>query len=191
MNEIGKIALFGGTFDPIHNGHLALAEQARRIAGVDRVLFIPCRQSPHKTNAPTASTEQRCEMIELALENLEWAELSRSEIERNSSSYSWQTAEHFTKLYPSTEISWILGTDQWSKIETWAEPDILRDQLTFIVAIRNGDSIESRPDWNYLPLTFDHPASATAIRSEDYDPAWLPESVAEYIKTHQVYTQDS
>ena len=188
MKKVDKIALFGGTFDPIHDGHLTLAKQARKLAGLDRILFIPCRQSPHKPKAPTASAEQRCEMIELALEHLDWAELSRAEVDRDSASFSWQTAEHFANLYPSAERYWILGTDQWSNIETWAEPDKLRDQLTFIVAMRNGDTIESRTNWNYLPLTFDHPASATSIRSRDYDPAWLPESVAEYIKTQQIYS---
>ncbi len=188
MNTIGKIALFGGTFDPIHNGHLALAEQARQVAGIDLMEFIPCRQSPHKSAAPTASAKQRCEMIDLAVENLAWAELSRTEIDRDSASFSWQTAEHFAKLYPSAGIYWILGTDQWSKIETWAEPDKLRDQLTFIVAMRNGDAIKSRPGWNHLPLTFDHPANATAIRSGDYDPAWLPDTVASCIKSQQIYS---
>ena len=176
MKQIGKIALFGGTFDPIHSGHIALAEEARKAAQADRVLFIPCRQSPHKDRAPVATAAQRCEMIELALSSVDWAELSKVELDRDSTSFSWQTAEHFTELLPTAELYWILGTDQWSKIETWAEPDKLQQLLTFIVAMRNGDSIKTRPNWNHLPITFDHPASATAIRSGDYDPDWLPES---------------
>lgn len=188
MKAPGKIALFGGTFDPVHNGHIALAEQARQIAQAERVIFIPCRQSPHKSKAPLASADQRCAMIELALTHLEWAELSRTEIDRDTASFSWQTARHLARLYPSSKLYWILGTDQWSKIDTWAEPGKLRDQLTFIVAMRNGDSIEPRPDWNYLPLTFDHPASATAIRSGNYAPDWLPGSVSDYIKAQALYS---
>ena len=188
MKPIGKIALFGGTFDPIHNGHLALAEQARQLTQAKRVLFIPCRQSPHKSEAPAASVEQRCEMIEQTLEPLDWAELSRVEIERDSPSFSWQTTEHFAAQYPEAELYWILGTDQWSKIDTWAKPDKLRQQLTFVIAMRNGDSVEARPGWKYLPLTFDHPASASAIRAREHDPAWLPKPVADHIKSQQLYS---
>ena len=188
MKQIGKIALFGGTFDPIHNGHLALAEQARQLAQADRVLFIPCRQSPHKNEAPIATTEQRCSMIEQALASMDWAEISRVELDRDSASFSWQTAEHSATQFPDAELYWILGTDQWSKIDTWAEPDKLRQLLTFIVAMRNGESIETRPDWKHLPLSFDHPASATVIRSGEYNSTWLPDSVAAYINTHQIYS---
>lgn len=187
MKPPAKIALFGGTFDPVHKGHLALAEQARRLARIDQVLFIPCRQSPHKSEAPLATAEQRCTMVELALAPLEWAALSRVEIDRDSPSFSWQTVEHFSSQSPNAELYWILGTDQWAKIDTWAEPEKLRQQLTFIVAMRNGDSIEAHPGWKHLPLPFDHPASATAIRSGNHDPAWLPEAVAEFIETHQIY----
>lgn len=187
MNPIGKIALFGGTFDPIHNGHLALAEQARKLAQVDRVLFIPCRQSPHKDLAPIANAEQRCSMIEHALTPLEWAELSRAEVDRSTDSYSWQTAEHFAAQFPGTKIYWILGSDQWTKIETWAEPDHLREQLAFIVATRNGDSILPRPNWDYIPLAFEHPASSTEIRSGKYDSNWLPDPVDQYIRSHRIY----
>ena len=184
---LSMIGVGSGTFDPIHNGHLALAEQARQLAQVDRVLFIPCRQSPHKNNAPVADAEQRCSMIEHALTHLEWADLSRAEIDRNTESFSWQTAEYFAGQFPKAKIYWILGSDQWSKIDSWAEPDQLREQLTFIVATRNGDSIESRPGWNHLPLTFEHPASSTAIRSGNYDSNWLPDSVDRYIKSHPIY----
>lgn len=187
MKLPAKIALFGGTFDPIHNGHLALAEQARHLARTDQVFFIPCRQSPHKGEAPLATAEQRCTMIDLALAPLEWATLSRVEIDRDSPSFSWQTAAHFSTQFPTAELYWILGSDHWSKIGTWAETEKLRQQLTFIVAMRNSDSIEPRPGWKHLPLPFDHPASASAIRSGNHDPAWLPPPVADFIDTHHVY----
>ncbi len=187
MKPPAKIALFGGTFDPVHQGHLSLAAQARQLGGIDQVVFIPCRQSPHKDRAPLATAAQRCTMLELALAPYEWAALSRVEIDRDSPSFSWRTVEHFSAQYPSAELYWILGTDQWSKIDTWAEPEKLRRQLTFIVAMRNGASIEAHPGWKHLPLPFDHPASATVIRAGDYDLAWLPEAVADFIRTQRVY----
>ena len=188
MNQDTNIALFGGTFDPIHNGHLTLAEQVCQLAHIDRVLFVPCRQSPHKTERPVATAEQRCAMIELALMPFEEIDLSRVEIEHDTPDFSWQTAEYFANRFPTTKLHWIVGTDQWSKIDTWAEPDKLRQLLTFVVAMRNGETIEARPGWKHLPLIFDHPASASAIRSGDYDPTWLPEPVAAYIQTHQLYS---
>lgn len=188
MKVPAKIALFGGTFDPIHQGHIALADQACQRIHADRVVFIPCRQSPHKTTAPGASAEQRCVMIELAIAPLDWAELSRVEIDRDSDSFSWQSAAYFADRFPEAELFWILGTDQWSKINSWAEPDKLRDNLTFIVAMRNGDSIEAHAGWKHLPLIFDHPANATAIRRGNYPPDWLNSSVADYIDRQSLYS---
>ncbi len=188
MNQLKKIALFGGTFDPIHNGHLALAKRARQEVGLDRVLFIPCRQSPHKSKTPAATVEQRCAMITLATQYIEWAELSRIEIDRNCPSYSWQTSLYFARQFPQCELFWILGTDQWKKIHRWAEPERLRKRLTFIVATRNDDVVEDRPGWRHVALPFEHPSNATSIRSGDSDPDWLASPISKYIKANKIYS---
>ncbi|MEM7013198.1 MAG: nicotinate (nicotinamide) nucleotide adenylyltransferase [Verrucomicrobiota bacterium] len=184
-----KIALFGGTFDPIHLGHGALAERAASDAELDRVIFIPCQQSPHKTDSTQATGEQRCEMIRLATAELNWAEVSTLELERDSPSFSWQTAQHFSNQYPDDELFWILGADQWVKLETWAKPNLLAQLTTFLVFARGNDVLEEKPGFRYLQLRdFDHPASATEARnSHQAAERFLHPGVFQYAMDNQLY----
>ncbi|NNE91710.1 MAG: nicotinate (nicotinamide) nucleotide adenylyltransferase [Verrucomicrobiales bacterium] len=185
-NSPQRLALFGGTFDPVHNGHLELVEAAFRVCNVDRVIFVPCAQSPFKSGQATrANAEERFEMIENALAAREWGEsratVSRFEIDRPPPSYSWETAAQFSDLESDADWHWIVGTDQWEEIERWANPDILRELLTFIVVTRDGDEIEERDGWRHIPVPFEHPASATAIREGRGKPEWIPEPNREMV----------
>ena len=186
-SEIRRIGLFGGSFDPIHKGHLELATKARELLELDSIVFIPCRRSPHKDRPATASNKQRETMIMEAIDDLDWAQMSTVEIDRASPSYSWETAEYFATEHPEADLYWIVGTDQWEVIDTWARPGILCDLLTFIIANRDDVPVRTRPNWSQITLPFDHPASSTAIREGRGDPAWLPESVANYIAEHGIY----
>ena len=185
-----NLALFGGTFDPIHLGHTALAEHALKQAGLDRVVFIPCRQSPHKSSATTATERQRTEMIRLAIADLPWAELSTLELERDGPSYSWLTAQTFAKERPRTNLFWILGADQWEALPTWAEPKILGELLNFLVLPRGAESsLSDQPGFRGRVLSgFQHPASATQIRSStEAARTWLDPSVFDYAATNRIY----
>lgn len=184
-----KKALFGGSFDPIHLGHTALAEAAVEAAGLDRVVFIPCRQSPHKSSATVADAEQRCAMIELAIADFAWAELSRIEIEREGPSFSWRTAEKIAEREPETELFWILGADQWEVIGTWAKPEILAELLTFLVFPRAGGAVAPKAGFQFQQLPdFEHAASATAIReSEDAARRFLDPKVYDFARSNQIY----
>lgn len=177
-----RIAIFGGSFDPVHRGHLAMAAIAHERFTLDGVMFVPCAVSPFKSGT-TASGPQRCEMLKTALAEsaMEWAGVSDFELNRPAPSYSWETARHFSETRPGVGWYWILGTDQWEQIERWAEPEILRDLLHFIVFSRAGAVVRARPGWRYSPVTFEHPASSTSIR-EDFDEhrAWLTPRVAEF-----------
>ena len=186
-----KIALYGGTFDPVHLGHLNLVEEARKQVALDRVIFVPCWQSPFKS-ATVASGEQRYTMLKLAIEERkfeQWAEVSDFEIQRPKPSYSWQTARHYHESDPTTKWHWILGTDQWNQIDQWAEPEILAELLDFIVVTRDGDQVIKRDGWNYTKVTFEHPASASAIREDlsSYTD-WLPGAIVDYIDAQNLYT---
>ncbi len=192
-----RIGLFGGTFDPIHLGHLSMAETAHEAADLDRVIFIPCRRSPFKEAGNEARSRQRLEMIELSLqeEGWDWASASSYEIDREPPSYSWQTVEHFENQFPGAELFWILGDDQWAQIDRWTRADYLRDHLTFIVMGRqtkgNGNggasSYTGRPGWRSLRVPFDHPASATEIRDGDYPEEWITRAVAAYVLEQGLY----
>ncbi|MCB1099989.1 MAG: nicotinate (nicotinamide) nucleotide adenylyltransferase [Verrucomicrobiae bacterium] len=186
-----RIALFGGTFDPVHDGHLFIASEARRLCDLDEVIFIPCWQSPHKQGQQAAASHHRVEMVRLAVEGLAWASVSDFEAVRAESSYSWQTAEHFAGALPGAQLFWLLGVDQWDVIDTWGRPDILAELLTFIVFGRNGRHPRSNPAFSsvFLPGNFD--ISATEIRhaiGENAIPEGLDARVADYVLHHQLYS---
>ena len=189
-----RYAIFGGTFDPVHLGHLKLAETAKDAVKLDRVIFVPCWKSPFKSRT-VATGEQRLEMLNLAIEELEfqdWAEVSDYEINRPEPSYSWQTTEAFRDQFYADEESiewhWIMGTDQWDQLEEWAEPEKLRELLEFIVVTRDGDEVTPKDDWKFQAINFDHPASATKIReNRNRYQDWLPESVVKYCEKNLIY----
>lgn len=185
-----SIALFGGTFDPVHCGHLDLVERARTACALDRLVFVPCARSPFKSAAPVASADERCAMLDLAIGERgwsDWASVSRFEIDRPPPSYSWQTVAHFREAQPGARLFWILGADQWEQIHRWAEPEKLRHWLDFIVVTRRGSTVPSREGWRATFLEFEHPASATAIREGHAQADWLPASVARYIRKQSLY----
>lgn len=184
-----RAAIFGGSFDPVHRGHLAMAERARAVAGLGRVVFMPAAVSPFK-KATVADANQRREMLEIAVREsgFDWAEVSRLETERPAPSYSWQTARHFTESFPGTEWHWILGTDQWEQIERWAEPGMLRELLHFLVFTREGETVRNRPGWRRTAIPFAHPASSTAIRADLAGcREWLAPGVFRYCLENGLY----
>jgi nicotinate-nucleotide adenylyltransferase len=188
-----RLCLFGGSFDPVHLGHVALAETAWRRGGLERVVFLPAWQSPHKQDeAPPAPAVHRLAMLRLALAAAPWAVVDAWEIDRGGPSYSWQTAEHFAGAAgPEVELCWLLGADQWARLHTWAHPEILAARLTFLVFPRGGTPVEPRPGVRHECIDFRHPASATAARAAARDGRPLdglvgPE-VADYIRRHGLY----
>ncbi len=190
--HLSKIALFGGSFDPIHLGHIEIARAAQAACDLDRVVFLPCWQSPHKSEATIASAAQRLEMLELATRDLPWAEVSKWELERDRPSYSWMTAEHFAQAHPRAELFWILGTDQWRTLERWAEPEKLAELLTFVVFPRGEDPVANE-FFRHFPIDVRHPASSTEIRHRlatglDVSAMLAPE-VADYIAAEKLYQE--
>jgi len=184
-----RVALFGGSFDPVHRGHLAMASVAREAAGLEEVLFMPAAVSPFK-KSNTATGGQRFEMLRIALADagMEWARVSEFELNRPAPSYSWETALHFHALEPETEWCWILGTDQWEQIERWAEPERLRHGLHFLVVTREGQSVRDRVGWRHTAVPFAHPASATKIRADFVGHRdWLTPGVLEYCVKERIY----
>lgn len=190
MSETGKIALFGGTFDPVHLGHIHIAEAARDALGLDQVRFIPCRVSPFKTaNAPTCS-EDRIEMLRLATQDFPWAVVDDFEVRREGPSYSWQTAEAMKARLPNSRLFWIMGTDQWDLLPDWAHPEKLAACVEFIVFGR-GNTPQSREGYRMHSVTAVHPASATEIREAFRNGAphheWLHPEVARFIVKRGLY----
>lgn len=184
-----RVAIFGGSFDPVHLGHLGMLQSAMKEAALDEVIMMPCFVSPFKEGTE-ATGEQRVRMIELAISDLdlEGVSVSRYEIEREGPSYSWETATEFAKTFPGTDWYWILGTDQWNSIDLWARPDLLQSLLRFLVVTRSRDSVMDREGWQFFPVSFSHPASSTLIRREfQAHLDWITPSVRDFCRTEGLY----
>lgn len=163
--SVSRRALFGGSFDPVHPGHAAIARAAVAQAGLERVIFLPAAQSPLKAHGPQATGAQRMEMLEAALAGLEWAEVSGWELGRPGPSYSWQTAQHFRETAgPDVSWFWLMGEDQWDQLERWQNWPQLSADVTFLVFTRAGRTPRSREGVRAQFLSGEFPGSSTAIR---------------------------
>lgn len=184
-----RIALFGGTFDPVHLGHTAIAEAAVAQLSLDRVLFIPCRQSPHKPEASLASEEERLNMLRLATAELPWAKLNEIETCLPPPSYSWMTAESIHESNPEARLFWLLGEDQWSVLDSWDRPTHLAELVEFIIHSRGGEP-PPKSGFRAHFIRGDHPASGRALRAgapNGLHTDWLHPKVEQFIRSRGLY----
>jgi nicotinate-nucleotide adenylyltransferase len=185
-----RIALFGGTFDPIHLGHVEIATRAKEAMDLDEVIFLPCRVSPHKIGVASAPPDDRLEMARLATRGLAWAVVDDFDLTSPPPSYSYLTAAEMARRHPGARLFWIMGADQWRALPEWKHPERLAGLVEFLVFSRDG-SPEPRAGWRMQALAGTHPASATAIRREmaSGNPmtGWLDPSVAAYIRERGLY----
>ena len=132
-----KIGIYGGTFNPIHTGHIHAAKQAMEIIGLDKLLMIPDRIAPHKeipSGSPTP--EQRLEMLRLAVSGEPGIEVSDIELKREGPSYSFLTVEQLCEVYPDAELYLLMGTDMFLSFHTWKNPERITAQATLAVMYR-------------------------------------------------------
>lgn len=132
-----KIGIMGGTFNPIHNGHLFLAEYAYEQIGLDSILFMPSKKPPHKASLEVASSEDRRKMTELAIQDNPHFELSALELEREGVTFTCDTLAELTLEHPDTEYYFIIGADSLFQITEWKTPQIVFNMCTVVAAGRN------------------------------------------------------
>jgi nicotinate-nucleotide adenylyltransferase len=179
-----RIGLFGGTFDPVHLGHIHLADTARKALALDEIRFIPCRISPHKSGTLPASPEDRLAMLKLATAGLAWAVVDDIELQSEGPNYSYLTAEELHRRFPKDRLFWIMGGDQWAKLPTWKHPEKLAAIVEFIVLARN-DSPAPREGYRMHLVHGEHPASSTVIRTGSRE--HLHPSVMDHIGNRLLY----
>lgn len=133
------IALFGGTFDPIHLGHLFLAQTLLQKYDFEKVLFIPAGQNPLKTNSPLASDQYRLQMIQAALKEKKESrfEVTDIELNRGGKSYTVETIEELKKKYPNKEFALILGDEVFKSFSDWKRPLVLLNYVNLIIISRS------------------------------------------------------
>jgi nicotinate-nucleotide adenylyltransferase len=197
-----NIGLFGGSFNPIHKGHIHLAESVYSALHLDRVIFIPSKKSPHKSNAEYVSDEHRLNMCKLAVQDFPNFTVSNFEILNDGISYTIYTVRHFRKLYPNDTLFLLIGSDMLLSFDTWKEyREILSTVTLAVVSRQTGDynaltqkakELTSQCNANVIILSVPPmEVSSTEVRkniafNKDY-PCNLDKKVVQYIKSNGLY----
>jgi nicotinate-nucleotide adenylyltransferase len=143
-----KIALFGGTFDPIHKGHIGVARSAVEIIGAGKLIFVPARRSALKGESPVASDTARLQMVRLAISGIDGFYVSDWELKRPAPSYTIETVEHFRhELGPDASFYWLLGADSVAELPHWHKIKELIDTCFLTCMHRAG---HKPPDFSHL-----------------------------------------
>jgi nicotinate-nucleotide adenylyltransferase len=138
-----RIGILGGTFNPVHLGHLVMAQDALEHVGLDRVLFIPASTPPHKIGANVVPADHRLTMLRLAVEGDDRFDVSEEEIRRQGVSYTIDTVCRLQELNPDATLHFIIGSDTLRELHTWKDIDRLLDCCEFVTVARPGFPVNS------------------------------------------------
>lgn len=141
-----KIGFLGGSFDPVHFGHLMAAQDAYEQHRLDRLILVPAAQAPLKPNEVQSSAEDRLAMLRAAVESDPRFEISDFELRRGGVSYTIDSARHFRGLYPHDQLYWVIGGDQLPKLHLWKDIATLAQLVEFIFLERPGFPIKAHPE---------------------------------------------
>ena len=197
-----KTGIYGGTFNPIHNGHLHIVEEFRRGLGLDRVLLIPTRVPPHKAAPDLASAGERFAMCRLAAQGKPWLELSDIEMRREGKSYTAETLEELSALYPQDRFYLLMGEDMFLTLDRWYRPETIFSLASVCTTPRSPDGLDALRQKAleytgqfqarcflehipYLPISSTQVRQAVA-RGEDVS-GLVPQAVATYMKERGLY----
>ena len=196
-----KIAIFGGSFDPVHAEHVSIARAAREKLGADRVVVVPAFLPPHKAERHLAPAAARLEMARLALAGIPGCEVSPYEINAGGTSYTVRTLRRFRELYPQDELFLLVGADMLRDFYTWKQPEDILSMATLVACGREGDPADFKKEQKRFTARFGVPfvslgytgaaVSSTEVRvlcafGEDAR-GLLPAEVADYIDANELY----
>lgn len=195
-----KIGLYGGAFNPVHNGHLALAEHFKNALELERLIFIPTHVPPHKSGEGLVSGEHRINMLSLALSGLEYCSVSDIEFRREGKSYTYDTVCELKKIYPDDEFFLIVGADQYFDFQKWYRADDILRQVTVCSAARENNQYRQMLEYkskhdnmqNTVVCNFDvTEISSSKIRNMistgQSVSEFVPDYVLRYIKENNLY----
>ena len=193
--------MYGGTFDPVHVGHIEIARRVSALFEIEKVIFIPAQMAPHKVGRPVTEPIHRYAMLALATQDDPRLLLSTFELDAPDRRYTVDTVEHFQReLNDSTELFFIMGADSWSEITTWREWERLLTMTNHIVVTRPGYEVTkthvgAHGDRIFFTDAVMNDASATNIRRLAREGRFeeltdlLPGPVLEYIKKYEIYRE--
>jgi len=185
------IGLFGGSFDPVHHGHLIVAQVAVEALGLDGLRFVPAREQPFKRGRHRSAPEHRAAMLSLAIAGSPTFAVERSELDRPSPSYTVQTLEQLRRHDSTTELVLLLGADAAAELPAWHQAERIPQLARVVVFARPGSTVPESPAISQVLEVPSIDISATEIRRrvQQRRPIryWVPDVVAEYIVRHQLY----
>ena len=198
MSARQRIALYGGTFDPVHSGHVEIARRVLELFEIEKVLFVPAQVAPHKMRRPVTAPIHRYAMLALATQNDPQLSISTFELDAPDRRYTVDTVEHFRRAFDdSTELFFIMGADSWSEITTWREWERLLAMIDHIVVTRPGYDIDQKLPAPEARVLFTDAVmkdvSATNIRRLAREGRFaeleklVPAPVADYIRKYEIY----
>ncbi len=196
-----KIGIFGGSFNPIHNGHMNLALSVKDQLGLDRVIIMPSGEAPHKSSSEYAPAEDRLSMCRLAAEEYDGFEVSDYEIRRKGKSYTVYTAEHFKKIFPQDELFLLVGSDMLLSFESWFRYRDILSLVSLAAVSREGNDAqklyEAAENLSEFGRVFVVKTGAVVISSSEIRnmiknngdfTCYLHEKVVKYIMLKKLYT---
>ena len=185
-----NIGLFGGSFDPIHHGHLIMAREAMEKLDLERIVFIPANISPHKLDRPPVPAAVRCDMVEAAIEGEVGFFCDRCEAEKSGPSFAVDTARLMVTRFPEAQFFYFIGEDNVADLGTWKEIDVLRGLVSFVVLARGGFSSEG----GFPVISRNVDISSTNIRNRIADGLsvryLLPDSTCKIIQHYRLYRNE-
>ncbi len=200
---MAKIGIMGGTFDPIHNGHLMIGRQAYEEYHLDEVWFMPSGTPPHKKDHKITEEKDRCAMVNLAISDSPFFRLSDFEVKRAGNTYTAETLRLLAQEYPEHQFYFIIGADSLFQIERWYHPEDVMRRTTLMVAGRDYPQAERTMDEQIAFLEQKYGAGILKLHCEEMDVAsaelrkaiakkesierYVPAAVAEYIIKNKLY----
>jgi nicotinate-nucleotide adenylyltransferase len=186
-----KIGILGGTFNPVHVGHLILAEEVREKAALDKIIFVPTYLPPHKDNSEIAAASDRFRMLKMAIKGNRYFTVSDVEIKRQGQSYTIDTVKQFKDKFPEDELYFITGSDMLKYLDEWKDLSEILKLVKFIVATRPGYPLEKIPSYISTVSIRAVDVSAFEVRQASREGKsfryLVPEQVYNYIAKRRLY----
>lgn len=188
-----RLGIFGGSFDPVHLGHLLVAEAAREELKLDRLIFVPASQSPFKPDRKPTPAAERLRLLRLALAGKEWCEVDAQEIKRGGISYTIDTVRELAERIPEAKLYYLIGGDHVAQLPKWREASALARSVTFVVVPRPGQVEAPFPVpfqgqmLKGFPLGISSSEIRARVKSGMTIESLVPPSVAEAIRNNRLY----
>ncbi|ULG71152.1 nicotinate-nucleotide adenylyltransferase [Macrococcus brunensis] len=184
------IILYGGTFDPLHVGHLVVANEVYDAFRPDRFIFMPAAQSPLKSRHAVATDKERVKMLELGIAELGFGEVSTFELERKGQSYTYDTVKYLFETDPDIYV--VIGSDQYEQLNNWYRIDELHQMCRFLIVNRSVEyqQVEQAMSFHIPRIDVSSTEIRTRLAAGKTVKFWLTEDIETYVRKERIYEEE-